>query len=51
MMVIGVILILLGFLLSTAILTTIGVVLAVIGAVLWILAAAGHAVGSRPHYW
>lgn len=47
----GVILLIIGFLADIAILWTIGIVLLVIGAALWILGAAGHAVGGRRHYW
>lgn len=51
MIVTGVILILLALLFDVGILYTIGIVLAVIGAVLWILGAMGRAVGPRAHYW
>ena len=47
----GVILLLLGYFLGISILYTLGVILVVIGLVLWIAGAAGHAVGGRPHYW
>jgi fatty-acid desaturase len=49
--VVGVILLLLGLLLSVPILWVIGVVLVVVGAVLWIAGSAGHAVGGRRHYY
>ncbi|MET9645327.1 DUF6131 family protein [Streptomyces syringium] len=51
MIALGVILLIIGFLADIAILWTIGIVLLVIGAALWILGAAGHAVGGRRHYW
>ncbi|MFG3531751.1 DUF6131 family protein [Streptomyces sp. NPDC047917] len=51
MIVLGVILLVIGLVAGISILWTIGVVLVVIGAVLWILGAAGHAVGGRRHYW
>lgn len=51
MITVGVILLLLGFLLKINILWTIGIVLVVVGAILWILGAMGRAVGGRPHYW
>ncbi|MFI6764838.1 DUF6131 family protein [Streptomyces sp. NPDC050355] len=51
MIVLGVILLIVGFLTGLAILWTIGIVLLVIGAALWILGAIGHAVGGRRHYW
>jgi uncharacterized membrane protein len=47
----GVILLLLGYFLGISILYTIGGILLVIGLVLWIAGAMGHAVGGRPHYW
>ena len=47
----GIVLIILGVLLSIPILYSIGVILAVIGAVLWVLGSMGRAVGGRNHYW
>ncbi|MEU2511570.1 DUF6131 family protein [Streptomyces syringium] len=51
MIALGVILLIIGFLADIAILWTIGIILLVIGAALWILGAVGHAVGGRRHYW
>ncbi len=51
MLTLGIILMLIGFLLGIPVLWTIGVVLAVVGAVLWILGAAGREVGGRRHYY
>ncbi|MFI9362268.1 DUF6131 family protein [Kitasatospora sp. NPDC053057] len=51
MIVLGVILLIVGFLIGLPILWTIGVVLVVIGLVLWVAGAAGHAVGGRRHYY
>ncbi|MFB7739618.1 DUF6131 family protein [Streptomyces sp. NPDC056112] len=51
MIALGVILLILGFVFGISILWTIGIVLLVIGAVLWLLGALGHAVGGRRHYW
>ncbi|GHB83783.1 hypothetical protein GCM10010347_63340 [Streptomyces cirratus] len=51
MIVLGVILLIVGFLTSISILWTIGIVLVVVGLVLWILGAVGHAVGGRKHYY
>ncbi|MCX5192822.1 DUF6131 family protein [Streptomyces sp. NBC_00249] len=51
MLVVGLILLLIGFLTGISILWTIGIVLLVVGAVLWILGSMGHAVGGRRHYW
>lgn len=47
MIVLGAILLILGFVLGINILWTIGVVLLVIGAVLWLLGAVGRPVGGR----
>jgi hypothetical protein len=47
----GVLLILLAMLFDVSILYTIGLVLVVVGAILWILGAMGRAVGPRTHYW
>jgi hypothetical protein len=51
MIILGVILLVVGFLTSLSILWTIGIILLVIGAVMWILGAMGHAVAGRRHYW
>jgi hypothetical protein len=51
MIVLGVILLLLGFLLHISILWTIGIIVLVIGAVLWIAGAVGRPVMGRRHYW
>ncbi|HEX5967637.1 MAG TPA: DUF6131 family protein [Intrasporangium sp.] len=50
MIILGLILLLIGWLASISILTTIGIILIVIGVVLWILGATGRAVGGRK-YW
>ncbi len=47
----GVILIILGVLTNIPILYSLGVILAVVGAVLWVLGILGRAVGGRRHYW
>jgi hypothetical protein len=47
MIALGVILVILGLVFGVAILTYIGVAALVIGAVFWLLGAAGHAVGGR----
>jgi hypothetical protein len=47
----GLILLLIGFVTGIAILWTIGVIVLIVGIVLWILGAAGHAVGGRRHYF
>ncbi|MFF3244321.1 DUF6131 family protein [Streptomyces sp. NPDC002870] len=51
MIILGVILLVIGFVASIAVLWTIGIILLVIGVILWILGAVGHAVGGRRHYW
>ena len=47
MIALGVILVILGLVFGVPIMTYIGVVALVIGAVFWALGAAGHAVGGR----
>lgn len=51
MIILGVILIILAYLIEIPLLYTIGAILAVVGIILWILGAAGKAVGGRKHYW
>ena len=49
--VLGIILLIAGFLLKISILWTIGIILLVIGAILAILGSTGRAVGGRRHYF
>ncbi|MEV5510383.1 DUF6131 family protein [Streptomyces orinoci] len=51
MIILGVILLIIGFVTGISILWTIGIILLVIGAILWLLGALGHAVGGRRHYY
>jgi len=51
MIIVGIILLLLGFLLGIPILWTLGIVLVVIGVVLMILGGIGRPVGGRKHYF
>jgi len=51
MIILGIILLVIGFLLSIPILWTLGIVALVIGLILALLGAVGHAVGGRRHYW
>lgn len=51
MILLGVILLVIGLIAGISILWTIGLVLVVIGIVLWILGSMGHAVAGRKHYW
>ncbi|BAX94926.1 DUF6131 family protein [Mycobacterium shigaense] len=50
MVVLGVVLLILGYIFHIPILWTIGIVLLVIGAILWILGSVGRPVGGR-RYW
>ena len=51
MIVLGIILLIAGFLLKISILWTIGIILLIIGVVLALLGATGRAVGGRRHYF
>ena len=51
MIILGLILLILGFALGISILWTIGIILLVVGAVLYLLGATGRAVGGRNHYY
>jgi hypothetical protein len=47
----GLVLLLLGLVLGIGILYTIGIVLIVVGAVLWLLGSMNRSVGGRRHYY
>ncbi|GAA2282706.1 hypothetical protein GCM10010430_80590 [Kitasatospora cystarginea] len=51
MIVLGVILLIIGFVTGISILWTIGIILAVLGLILWLLGAVGHGIAGRTHYW
>ncbi|MDX2648638.1 DUF6131 family protein [Streptomyces sp. NBC_00510] len=51
MIILGIILLIIGFLAGISILWTLGAILVVIGLVLWVLGAMGHAVAGRRHYY
>jgi hypothetical protein len=51
MIILGLILLIVGFVAKIAILWAIGIVVLVIGLILVLLGAVGHAVGGRRHYW
>lgn len=51
MIIAGIVLLLLGLLLGVGILYTIGIILIIIGAVLWVVGSTGRAVGGRRHYY
>jgi Family of unknown function (DUF6131) len=51
MIILGIILLIIGFIAKIAILWTIGIILLVVGAVLYLLGSMGRAVGGRRHYY
>lgn len=51
MIILGIILLLLGVATGIPILWSIGVLLVIVGAILWALGAAGREVGGRRHYY
>ncbi|MHB2022236.1 MAG: DUF6131 family protein [Mycobacteriales bacterium] len=51
MIVFGLVLLIVGFLLAVPFVWTVGVVLVLVGAGLWLLGATGRAVGGHRHYW
>ena len=51
MIILGLILLIIGFVAKIAILWTIGIIVLVVGLILLLLGAVGHAVGGRRHYW
>jgi hypothetical protein len=51
MIILGVILLIIGFVAGIPILWTLGIIAVVIGVILAIAGAAGHAVGGRNHYY
>jgi Family of unknown function (DUF6131) len=51
MIILGLVLLVAGFLLNIPILWTIGIILIVVGAILAIVGSTGRAVGGRRHYF
>ena len=51
MIILGIILLVAGFLFKISILWTIGIILVVVGLVLMLMGRAGHAIGGRRHYY
>jgi len=51
MIILGVILLIIGFVTGISIVWTIGIIAVVVGAILALLGLAGHAVGGRRHYF
>jgi hypothetical protein len=47
----GIVLILVALLAKVAVLETLGLILLVVGVVLFLLGSTGRAVGGRRHYW
>ena len=51
MIILGVILLIIGFITGISIVWTIGIIAVVVGLILAVLGMAGHAVGGRRHYF
>ncbi len=51
MIVLGVVLLIIGFLAKIAIVWTLGIIAIVVGAILAIAGGTGRAIGGRKHYW
>ena len=51
MIILGILLLIIGFVAGIAILWTLGIIVVIIGVVLALLGMAGHAVGGRRHYF
>jgi Family of unknown function (DUF6131) len=49
--VLGIVLLIIGFLAKIAIVWTLGIIALVVGAILALLGTAGHMVGGRRHYY
>jgi hypothetical protein len=51
MIILGIVLLIIGFVAKIAIIWTIGIVVLVLGLIAILLGSIGHAVGGRRHYW
>jgi uncharacterized protein DUF6131 len=51
MIILGIILLLIGFVAKIAIIWTIGIIVLVLGLIAILLGSLGHAIGGRRHYW
>lgn len=51
MIILGIILLIIGFVVKIAVLWTIGIVVLLVGLILALLGATGRAIGGRRHYW
>jgi uncharacterized membrane protein HdeD (DUF308 family) len=51
LIILGIILLIIGFIAKIAIAWTIGIIVLIVGVILAVLGMAGHAVGGRRHYF
>ena len=51
MIILGLILLIIGFVANIAVLWTIGIIVLVVGLILALMGTLGHAIGGRRHYW
>lgn len=51
MIILGIILLVAGYLLGIGLLITLGWIILIVGLILFLLGAVGHGVGGRSHYW
>jgi hypothetical protein len=51
MILFGIVVMIVGLLVSVPVLWSLGVIVLIIGLVLWLLGALGHAVGGHRHYY
>ncbi|MCU1362751.1 MAG: hypothetical protein JWM55_579 [Acidimicrobiaceae bacterium] len=51
MIILGIVLLIIGFLTGIAFIWSLGVIIVVVGLVLWVLGSLGHAIGGRKHYY
>lgn len=51
MIILGIVLLLLGLLLDISILTTVGIIVIIVGAVLFLMGSLGRPIAGRRHYW
>jgi hypothetical protein len=51
MVILGIVLLVAGFLLKVSLLETVGIIILVVGLVLMLMGRMGHAVGGRRHYF
>ena len=51
MIILGLILLVIGFITGISVVWTIGTIILIVGLALWLLGALGHAVGGRRHFF